>query len=408
VFAKMTRCTTQLRAATVFAIPFGMLVYPLLGGLAFLGFLALSRAERPWPLTVPSLTVFVALLFSALVSPWPLQAWQGVLGALAIGLTLVLLMTRMQPSDRPAAFLGLAAGLTVFGLTAVHEVFVVGAPRAAGLTFHANVAGGLMVIGTLALLGSFQNVQRTLPRLVVLTGLVGGLAALALSESRGAYLGLAVGLVGFAMVRLAQDKGRRLALFLGLAALAVLTVGLEPLFDAFLRRADLGADPLNPMGRTFMWLLALELAAQRPFLGYGFGAWRELIPIIEPTFPIDRLEHAHNLYLQLVLDGGSLSLVALLCWLAWLAKALLARSFAEPAVVAAAFAALLGTLAHNLVDVTLYHLSLAGLLWTFVALGWVHSQDASASTGAARMISLMSRCDQMPDKSQSERSESQR
>ena len=373
VLTKMTRRTLPLRAAAAFVTPVGLVVFPPLGALAFLGFLSLSRQERPWPLSVPSLTLVVALLISALVSPWPLQALQGVLGALAIGLVLVLLSTRLQPADRPAALFGLAAGLAVFGLKAVYDVFVAGAPRATGFTFHANIAAGLMLTGCLALLGGLSAVRRTLPRLLLLAGLLGGLAALALSGSRGAYFGLGAGLVAFVLVQLYQGKGRKLAVLLAIGVAAALAVGLEPLLDLFLRRADLVDDPLNPMGRTFMWLLALELAAQRPFLGYGFGAWRELIPIIEPTFPVESLQHSHNLYLQLLLDGGSLSLVAFISWLCLIGLQLLGQARRGNLMATSALAVLIGVAAHNLLDVTLYQAPVAGLLWLSISLGLVRT-----------------------------------
>lgn len=370
----------SLRAISLALIPAGLLVYPLVSGVAFAVFLAISQRERTWPLAVPSLALALALALAALLSPWPLQAWQGVAGMLVIGATLILLVTRLHPTDRPWLAYGLALGLAGSGAMAVYEVLLRGESRAAAFSFHPNIAGALALVGTLVLLGAFADLRLHRQWPVLTVGLLGGLAVLALSGSRGAQFGFALGVVLFVLVRLAQGRGRKLAGLVAALAVAAIVVGIEPLLELLLRRAELGDDPLNPMGRTFMWLLALELAAYRPFLGYGFGAWRELVPIIEPTFPVHTLPHSHNLYLELLLDGGSLSLVAFGGWVVLLAVTLWQRIGQREALAASALAALAGTLIHNLFDLTLYQLSVAGLLWVALALGLAGNGEVNKVT----------------------------
>ena len=124
-------------------------------------------------------------------------------------------------------------------------------------------------------------------------------------------------------------------------------------------------------GRLFMARLGLELAAGRPLLGYGYGAWQRLVPEVEPSFPVDTLPHSHNLYVELLLEAGSLTLVALLLFLGALGWALLRRALRGDLAAAAALAALAGFGVSNLFDVLAYQPYLSGLLWLVLAQGLV-------------------------------------
>ncbi len=79
-------------------------------------------------------------------------------------------------------------------------------------------------------------------------------------------------------------------------------------------------DPLAASGgRISMWYFRLELASLRPFLGYGFGVVEHLVQPEAPRYVADPLPHPHSFYLQLLLEGGALLLVAILAWLGMVA-----------------------------------------------------------------------------------------
>lgn len=360
----------HLRALAVGAIPAGLLSFPLIAACGFGLWLLTAARERSWPLTVPSLALVVALAVAAARSPWPLVAWQGVLGMALSGAALVLLTTRLSVHDRQPLLVGLALGLIAAAVKAGYEVVIAGQSRALAFSFHPNIAGNAAMIATLTLVGGLLS-GPVAARLLAALGVLGGLGVLVATQSRGAQLAFAAGVLAFTLVRLWQGRGRKLALALAVLALVAIAVGYEMLLELMVRRADLGDDPLNPLGRVFMWLLALELAAYRPFLGYGFGAWRELVPIIEPTFPIHALEHSHNLYLELLLDGGSLALVAFMGWAGAVLWTLAQQARRGALAAAPAMAAFIGMLVHNLFDLTLYQPAAAGLLWLALALGFV-------------------------------------
>lgn len=60
---------------------------------------------------------------------------------------------------------------------------------------------------------------------------------------------------------------------------------------------------LTLSGRTLLWGAVLELSAERPWLGYGFGTSREVLRPFSVTWDTD-ITHAHNAYLTALLQTG--------------------------------------------------------------------------------------------------------
>lgn len=133
-------------------------------------------------------------------------------------------------------------------------------------------------------------------------------------------------------------------------------------------------DPLTASGgRISMWYFSLELASLRPFLGYGFGVVEHLAQPEAPRYVADPLPHPHSFYLQLLLEGGALLLVAVLAWLGmvawWLARAAFARgSWAA----VGALAGLVALLVQSVFDPVLAQGPVLGLWWVMVcsAVSW--------------------------------------
>lgn len=272
---------------------------------------------------------------------------------------------------------GLAVGLVVIGLQSLDQVFMSGAARASGPTFHPNVLGSAALIATVSLLGGLRTPNN--PRLLTtlyLSGIALGLAAIIYSGSRGAYLGLAVSLAVLAayQLRISRSAGVvvgvvALSIVVALSALLLAPNAISPLLERFTELDD----PLDPVGRTTMWVLALELIQNRPFLGYGFGAWSHAATMIEPSFRVDRSPHPHNLYLQLWVDGGALLTVAVMGFAAQIVRTLhrvaISGQFANHSYGPIAVATILGCLANGMTEPLLYHGFLAVLLWLPIAIG---------------------------------------
>lgn len=122
-----------------------------------------------------------------------------------------------------------------------------------------------------------------------------------------------------------------------------------------------------------MWYFSLELASLRPFLGYGFGVVEHLVQPEAPRYVADPLPHPHSFYLQLLLEGGALLLVAVLAWLGTVAWWLAREAFARGSWVAVgALAGLVVLLVQSVFDPVLAQGPVLGLWWVMVcsAVSW--------------------------------------
>jgi len=135
-------------------------------------------------------------------------------------------------------------------------------------------------------------------------------------ESLAAVVGLAAGLGFYALTRLPGFPARAV-LILGL----VLGVATAPLATAAIDRgALLGAQPLpgNALHRLYIWSFAGERVLERPLLGWGFDASRDI-----PSFGVAPFNgggeviavHPHNAVLQVWLELGLVGAALLLALL---------------------------------------------------------------------------------------------
>src|SRR4029077_20400107 len=104
-------------------------------------------------------------------------------------------------------------------------------------------------------------------------------------------------------LRSERSKVVRTLVFAGIAGIAVLYLILSN-FEAF--TAALNRDP-NMTGRIPMWISSAVMALQRPWLGYGYGAF--WVGTEGPSLGVWRImdweaPHAHNGLLNLWLDLG--------------------------------------------------------------------------------------------------------
>ena len=134
------------------------------------------------------------------------------------------------------------------------------------------------------------------------------LAALLACLSRGGVLGLLVGGAVAALLMLRRTESPRWAMGVGIAALAGLLV-LWLGFDRVSRRwEDVWQDNVAPEARGTVWMRTLPLVARFPVWGTGLGTFG----LVEPQLrrPGDRAnilhDHAHNDFLELWIEGGTL------------------------------------------------------------------------------------------------------
>ncbi|HVB96808.1 MAG TPA: O-antigen ligase family protein [Chloroflexota bacterium] len=203
---------------------------------------------------------------------------------------------------------------------------------------------------------------------LVATAIGGG--ALLMSLSRGAWIGVTVGIV---VVAWRQTRRGGSLILLGLVAFAALFAldALHVVPAAISHRlgqiteyfglydvSQITPTPQNwaIIERMAHWEAAWDMYLAHPILGVGPGHY----PIAYPDFRVnaiwqDPLGHAHNVYLNVLAEEGFLGLASYVGqWLAWLAVILAgwrrAKSNLDQALVAGVLASFAAVAFHNVVD----------------------------------------------------------
>lgn len=381
----------HVRSVALVVLPLGLLVYPLAGLAAYVAFVATSSIQRRWPIPIPTAVLAASLVLSTVASERPADAWAGTAGALVAGVLLVTWSMRVARKDVRFVALGFAAGGIALAAKAVLDVFAFGSIRASGFQFHPNILGASAMLALFGILAGRGGVRTRIEQVLMAAGVFGTAGAVVLSGSRGALLGLVVGLPTFGLIRRPRAPRTLRWSVLGTlmviaSTVAVLTVLFTSAGDAlpWIRRVaqldGLGDD----RGRIETWFLALEMARTSPLLGHGFGAWGALVTAAEPTLDLAILPNSHDLYLELLLDTGALGLVAFLTWIGSLGAAMWRAGRAGSGVAAAAaLGALAGALAHNVTDVLLYQTYITGALWVVIGVGLAGGPEADPGSPAA-------------------------
>ncbi len=180
-------------------------------------------------------------------------------------------------------------------------------------TIHSNViAGALVLIFPVALawlLFAWRELswsERFASGLAVLSML----PILALTQSRGAWLALAAGLVLLLVMRW-RWGWVAVVLAFGVSILFAGRFGIRPILEEVTSSGTVGG--LD--GRLEIWSRAIYMIQDFPFTGIGMGSFTEAADALYPfsLYPPNSVDHAHNLFLQIAIDLGIAGLVA---WLA--------------------------------------------------------------------------------------------
>lgn len=191
---------------------------------------------------------------------------------------------------------------------------------------RANFLGSYLVLAAPLTAGLLLTTRRRWPYVLLLTGQA---ACLALTQARGAWIGLGaatvVGLLAWGLAT--RDRrpvmGALLLLILGVAFAILLSLPDGPLaalarMPGFERIATLTrTDEGSTAARLTIWQSTLPLIAARPWLGYGPETMQ---PIFSRVFPPQlvyyqgrhtTIDRAHNLWLDLGMSTGLAGIVAL-------------------------------------------------------------------------------------------------
>ncbi len=210
--------------------------------------------------------------------------------------------------------------------------------------------------------------SRTSPALVILTALLTG--CLIWTRSLGALLGFFGGLAVLAIIHRKRKK-----LLLGLGGLAAASGAMFFIFSPESFQKILTFSDVAAKDRASMWTTAWAMISDRPVWGHGLNTFMANYA----RYAVDagrNPAYAHNCFLQITAETGSVGLIAFLLFLAGLGKlivnALNSRAGLpgpEEPVLRAALegigAALLAFLIQSTFDTNLYALRQAILFWTW-------------------------------------------
>lgn len=302
-----------------FALAAGLFVYTAARGL-----LPLVLTPR-----VLIFGLFAWLALAAFMAPDTGSALRRLFFTGLICLSAAAVLVVPKSREQFGQLLGLCAlivlGLSYFGIMlmpsrAVHQAYDLVEPGLAGdwrgVFSHKNISAQAAVILVFAGLYLIETGARAKGLLIAFLAFVflwmtNGKTALGM-------LPLALAIVFF----LNRRPGFGTFLFLStLIGISALTLGsaLSPQIHAFI--ASLGLDPTFT-ARTEIWDLALRAAAERPLFGYGFGNfWGSDMLVNSPyaaeTWAVEAA-HAHNGFIEVLVDGGVPALLLTVLWLVFL------------------------------------------------------------------------------------------
>jgi O-antigen ligase len=225
-------------------------------------------------------------------------------------------------------------------------------------------------------------------RLLFLTaiGLMG--VALVMSGSRGGLVALLAEIVFVIFISRRTQTKEQLVLKIALAAVLVATiVGGTILIggDSTLTRIAETAVSKDPTSsRTQIWATTWEIIKQNPVFGAGWGALGAAYTQFDPLNGRDRVEQAHNDYLQLLADAGIIGLIIGAFFVFALAREgwrrLESKDDFRRGVAVGALAGCFAILVHSVFDFVLHipAVSLLFLVMTALAVlnGRVESEEA--------------------------------
>jgi putative inorganic carbon (HCO3(-)) transporter len=333
------------------------------------------------PIFVPALCAFAAAVGSVVVRGVPgdvgLFALRVVFEPILFYFVAFLLFTTVRWARwAVGVFLASSVGLAVHGL----YQFAARVPtptrwvdasegivtRAFSVIGNPNGLGAVLLVGTLVALALvLSRDQRRSTRLVLAAAVVVQLGGIAVTFSRGAWIGLAFGL--FALLMIAYRR------YL-LPAVVVGAVGLLAAPGVFVNRflflfSDTYVSKSAIDGRTSRWAAALDQMAAHPWFGVGLGTFG--------GSAADRFGYwatwVDNYFLQMGAEGGLLLLAAFVWLLVRVAKGLAKgyRVATDPflrALAAGTFGAFVAVIVANMFASNFETLAVGAAFWFLAGL----------------------------------------
>lgn len=377
----------------------------LIVGLIVVQMLALAHQRRlkvPPGLLAPIGVMLLGGLIGAIAGPKPgdglVALGAGLMLSAAAGLAAAIVILRGGVAQLPAA---VAIGVTGTSLVAFAQIAGVTpealAPmyenqRVNGLFYHPNILGGFLVTSVLLLVGVAAYAWRLFALAPLLFGVpIGiGTAAVAMTLSRGALVGLVAGIL--VVIGLLGLRRRVAPLLVALlAVVAVTAVAVPQVPDSqraqFVERFQDLQRPGAENGRTLIYEQARRVISDHPVTGVGPFVFGRILRERATVGGVETVVHAHSIFFEGWLSLGLLGLGGLVWLLVGTCRRLLAitRLVPNSDPVAAgwaigALAALASLLVQGVADFLFWQIEL--LIVFFVIVGTAYGLHERMVRGA--------------------------
>jgi putative inorganic carbon (HCO3(-)) transporter len=214
--------------------------------------------------------------------------------------------------------------------------------------------------------------------MVVYLGII--IFALVLSMSRGAWMALVSSMiVVFIFVRSSQHYQdwhfSTFNMLLAIVGMTMVLAGGQIIID---RLGEIGPDSI---GRQSIWLTSLHIFKDFPFFGTGAGNFQYVYPIYDNGVVKDYVDHAHNDYIQLLVEQGPIGvllagLMAYSCIKQGIKGVRANHSMTRSAFAAGSLVGCFAMLIHGLVDFNFHIPSNAAYFFVFLAMAWISGQPS--------------------------------
>jgi O-antigen ligase len=187
--------------------------------------------------------------------------------------------------------------------------------RPGGRMFYMTYGGVMMAVCSLTVVVALKAKLRTLLRIVLGIALLIMLGGLAVSLVRSAWLGLGVSFVVIAII-----AERRLLWAVPVVLVLAFLIAPREIIDRATSLVRIGsafenAEPINPESesRLEIWKTYVRIAGDYPVFGIGLHNARYVYDRYKDPDSIEsEIPHAHNNYLQAIVERGVVGLIAFL------------------------------------------------------------------------------------------------
>lgn len=371
---------------------------------------SVTRLLSTHALAVPTLLFIASAIMSTLISP-DLRAALGILKAYFFEpiAFFIVLVTTFKKNDVVPLMWALSSAMIIPGVLALYQhetgwmipnIFwqaeatrrvtsVYGYPNAIGL-FFAPLCAGIIAVLVQKMHSIFNpytttDTKKMLCLKISLLSLMLALGILSIlfARSKGALLGVAAGVVLYAVLW----RGRRL-LFASMLLLGLMItplVGITKIKNFFISNPSTISGGTSAEVRIEQWRETGEMLQKSPLFGAGIAGYQERVKPYHKKTYIEIFLYPHNLILALWSETGLLGLLSFL-WIiiiffkitfnSWRADTRAveigqqsnATTTYQAHVPMALMGAMIALLAHGLVDVPYFKNDLSVLFWTLISL----------------------------------------